>query len=564
MLRRVCSLLSVAALSAVAITTPAAARLQPPGGQPQLSGSARITGRIVASDNGRPVRRASVSLSGVPDSQLNAGPNRAYVSRRVETDVNGRFEFAGLPAGSYSVSVAPVGGFVPLQRAKEATLAEGRTVEMTVRLGRSGAIEGRIQDGNGNGMLGAEVQAVRRLTVGSHTTLDASGASGASATTNDLGEFRLFNLPPGEYYVVATFDRAPHYRGPVPRVGYANTYYPGSAALRGARALVVRAGRDRAGVNFALAPCRLARLSITPVDSGGVPLGRETHMSLTRRDDVYLRSSTRQTGRRDDGTFRFDGIQPGDYRLLVATSVLKEEAAYVNVSIGGEDVSLRVQTNGGANVSGRVVIDGRPAADGGSQPRKVWISAHPPPGTLGISYTSASRARMQGTDRFELAGLRGPMVLYAEVAGGALLSIHRRGEEIAGKTLEFVGTETLDDVVVELTTQVAQVDVTVTSARARGEPEPVMLILFSEDRKRWHQGSLQYGRTTASPVSDGAGATPSAVTRLTRMAPGRYLLAAIHDVDLTYPTEVGALETLRALVAGQTAKVTVPVAKRPE
>jgi hypothetical protein len=54
------------------------------------------------------------------------------------------------------------------------------------------------------------------------------------------------------------------------------------------------------------------------------------------------------------------------------------------------------------------------------------------------------------------------------------------------------------------------------------------------------------------------------------MAPGRYLLAAIHDVDLTYPTEVGVLETLRALavpvtlVAGQTAKVTVPVAKRPE
>ena len=43
-----------------------------------------------------------------------------------------------------------------------------------------------------------------------------------------------------------------------------------------------------------------------------------------------------------------------------------------------------------------------------------------------------------------VAGLRGPMVLSAEVAGGALLSIQRGGEEIAGKTLEFVGTETLD------------------------------------------------------------------------------------------------------------------------
>jgi hypothetical protein len=60
MLRRACSLLSVAALSVVAIPTLAAARLQPPSGQPQLSGSARLTGRVVATDNGRPVRRASV------------------------------------------------------------------------------------------------------------------------------------------------------------------------------------------------------------------------------------------------------------------------------------------------------------------------------------------------------------------------------------------------------------------------------------------------------------------------------------------------------------------------
>jgi hypothetical protein len=52
------------------------------------------------------------------------------------------------------------------------------------------------------------------------------------------------------------------------------------------------------------------------------------------------------------------------------------------------------------------------------------------------------------------------------------------------------------------------------------------------------------------------------------MAPGRYLIAAIHDVDLSNPTDVGVLEELRPLatpvmlVAGQTAKVTLPVAKR--
>src|SRR4029079_17067384 len=108
MLRRECHVLFLAALSAVAIATPAIARLQPAVGQLQLSGSARLTGRVIAADDGRPVRRASVSLSGLPDSQQKAGPNRAYVSRKVETDVNGRFDFADLPAGSYRINVDPV------------------------------------------------------------------------------------------------------------------------------------------------------------------------------------------------------------------------------------------------------------------------------------------------------------------------------------------------------------------------------------------------------------------------------------------------------------------------
>ena len=560
MLRCVFRLLSLAVLSAVAITTPAAARRQTPGGQPQLSGSARLTGRVVAADTGTPVRLAQVSLSGRPDSQPRTGPH-VYVSRQVATDVNGRFDFADLPAGSYRLRVDPVSGFVRLQLAKETTLATGRTVEVTVRVERSGAIEGRIQDENGDGMLAAEVHAVRRITFGSHTTL---AATGASATTNDLGEFRLFSLPPGEYYVLATYSRARGYHDPAQRSGYANTYYPGSPALRGARAVVVRAGRNSESVNFTLTRCRLARVSITPVDSRGATHGREAQVALTKRDDVYLRSSTHYTSRREDGTFPFDGIQPGDYYLVVTTGGWTKEAAYVNVSIGEADVSLRVRTNTGAKVSGRVVVDGQRATGGRSA--NLWVSSTPPPGTVG-PFERVPPARVQESGHFELAGLRGPIVLLAGRAGGALLSIRRHGEELAGKTLEFAGTEHFDNVVVELTTQVARVDVTVTSASERGEPEPVVVILFSEDPKRWHHDSIQYDRTTASPVSAAPGALAPARTQMRRMPPGRYLIAAIHDAGLSDPTAVGVLEKLRplampvTLVWGQTTRLTLPVAK---
>ena len=373
---------------------------------------------------------------------------------------------------------------------KKATLAEGQTVEMTVRLERSGAIEGRIQDESGDGLLGTQVQAVRRLNVGGHTTL---AASGASATTNDRGAFRLFNLPAGEYLRRGdVHSPAVAQRPPCPTVRLRQHVLSWLSGASGCPSVVVRAGRDSKRVNVTLAPCRLARLSINPVDSSGVPLGREAQVSLTKRDDVYLPSSTRHTSRRENGTFLFDGIQPGDYYLVVTTSARMEEAAYVNVSIHEADVSLNVHTNTGAKVSGRIIVDGKPAADGSSPSANVWVSSNPPLGKYGPMYARVPVALVRGTDRFELTGLRGPMELSAEVGGGALLSIQRAGEEIAGKTLEFVGTEVIDDVVVALTTQVAQVDVTVTNASSRGEAEPVLVILFSEDPARWHQGFIQY------------------------------------------------------------------------
>jgi hypothetical protein len=215
----------------------------------------------------------------------------------------------------------------------------------------------------------------------------------------------------------------------------------------------------------------------------------------------------------------------------------------------------------------------RSAADAPDSVPTVWVSANPPLGKYAPMYARVPSAQVKRTDRFELAGLRGPMALSAEVGGGALLSIRRAGQKIAGKTLEFEGTETIDDVIVSLTTRVAQVDVTVTGTSASGEPQPVLLILFSEDSALWHQGHLQYTRTMTShvptrpPDTRGVpGPLPPAETRLSRLVPGRYLIVALPDVDLNHPTDVRLLEKLRPLavpirlVAGEPASVSLGVA----
>ena len=152
---RVRKLLALLAVSAVAIARPALATPQRP--EPQPTGSARITGRVLASDNGTPVRRARVRLSGSPAETRTAGPKPAYVQREVETDDNGAFDFAGLPGGSYYISVPRSNGFLELPRAKRAAVGEGQAFEVAIRLERTGAIVGRVADRNGEGLMNVEV-----------------------------------------------------------------------------------------------------------------------------------------------------------------------------------------------------------------------------------------------------------------------------------------------------------------------------------------------------------------------------------------------------------------------
>jgi hypothetical protein len=252
---------------------------------------------------------------------------------------------------------------------------------------------------------------------------------GSRVSTNDLGQFRLFNLSPGEYLVVAappvTTPSADSSRDPgtVRRSGFLKTYYPGSQDVGGARLVVVRSGNDVTNVDFALAFGPLATVAIDAVDSRGQPLGREASATLNHVGDVYLPSSMRQASRVESGQFVLRDVPPGDYYLIVNTSYRQEEAAYLNVKVDG-DATLKVQTNAGAKVAGRFVVQGTPGATNrGERISNVEIAATPPPGWTGPRYAKDALVQPQGTDRFELTGLRGPMVLHAQMAGALLLGL---------------------------------------------------------------------------------------------------------------------------------------------
>src|SRR5258708_1686299 len=86
----------------------------------------RITGRVVASDNGRPVKRARVFVTA---AELPGG-------RGILTDDSGIFDLTELPAGRYALTVSK-SGFVslsygqrrPLQAGTPLQLADGQTLK---------------------------------------------------------------------------------------------------------------------------------------------------------------------------------------------------------------------------------------------------------------------------------------------------------------------------------------------------------------------------------------------------------------------------------------------------
>jgi hypothetical protein len=120
---------------------------------------------------------------------------------------------------------------------------------LTIHLGRAGGIEGRVLDENGDGLLGVEVHALQRINIGGYIKIEPSGRS---AATDDRGTFRIFNVPPGEYYVLATYMPPRRDINPIPRLGYTNTYHRRSLTPDDARSVVVRPGRDTERVDITL------------------------------------------------------------------------------------------------------------------------------------------------------------------------------------------------------------------------------------------------------------------------------------------------------------------------
>ena len=122
------------------------------------------------------------------------------------------FPFAELFGGSYQVNVTAE-HYVGLEFGQRAPGKQGRRIELAegmqfdkadFALPRTSAVEGRLVDEFGDPVPGVTIQVARVVVAaGKRRLMPVSSGTIATRPSDDLGQFRVFNLPPGDYYALA-------------------------------------------------------------------------------------------------------------------------------------------------------------------------------------------------------------------------------------------------------------------------------------------------------------------------------------------------------------------------
>jgi protocatechuate 3,4-dioxygenase beta subunit len=458
--------------------------------QPQRAdaprGTSIIRGLIIAADNGAPIRRAQVRIVS----------QEVRESRVATTDAQGRFEIKELPAGRYQMT-ASKGGFVSLQYGQRRPTESGTPIELgdgqsldkvSIALPRGSVLGGRITDGYGEPVANATVIAWRYAYSGGARRMMPAGQNGRD-TTDDQGHYRLFGLPPGEYFVSAML------RGSGPEVtdpgtensGYAATYFPGTPNVAEAGRVSLAVSQENTNINFGLIATRLVMVSGMVLTSSGTPAANGNVMlvpaTATGRPGVVMQQGGAGGRIESGGAFRLSNVAPGRYQAQARSGGREFELARMDLTVGTDDVTgITLVTAPGAIVNGSVVSDtGEPF---NFRPQQVQIGARPASPDAPGGGVPAARV---GDDwSFSLRNvINEPMLIRAITPQGwTLKSVALNGQEITDSPVEFPPGQTIAGAQVVLTKKVSALSGLVTDGRGN----PILdatVVVFPANEKLW-------------------------------------------------------------------------------
>lgn len=203
----------------------------------------QIEGTVVSAAGGQLLPRALVILRNLKGKTQVLG----------RADDNAHFLFDRLDPGSYQIQGGKQGFYTDdRKRGMQAVvdLAAGEAVkDVVVRLLPLGVISGRIVDETNDPVRDVEIRLLGVEHYHGREFLNTMG----SAVSDDRGEYRMFDIRPDSYFLLAEFNVNKEWKkqtGMVPARGsrldiaYPPLMYPGTSDLQQAQKLVVNPGDD--------------------------------------------------------------------------------------------------------------------------------------------------------------------------------------------------------------------------------------------------------------------------------------------------------------------------------
>jgi protocatechuate 3,4-dioxygenase beta subunit len=332
-----------------------------------------ISGRVVRLVGGEPLKKARVVLNPADDQGRAQKRREPHVAI---TDDTGKFAIPGIEPGRYRLTVLR-SGYVTQEYGQKTPNRPGAVLaldpglkleDVLFRMVSAGVITGRVLDEDGEGVPWVVIQALRSTYIEGKKQLLAEG----DVTTNDLGEYRLFGLTPGRYYLSATaggrlaaMERGSIVRNVNDTPGYAPTYYPGTNDAARAAAVEVHGGEEATGVDFSMFPTRTYTVRGRVFNSITGKPGQGATVFLSRQENgtASFSFSRDSSTRVDDpqGNFTLKDVTPGTY-LLTAMSINEgnRQTASQTVNVAGGDVEgLNLVIAPGVDLAGRLVLQGQ-------------------------------------------------------------------------------------------------------------------------------------------------------------------------------------------------------------
>lgn len=457
-------------------------------GETPPKGTAVLKGQVMAA-SGTPIRRA----------QVRAMSMEARGGGVTSTDNEGRFEITELPAGRYTIT-ATKGGYVQAQYGQRRPgepgtpieLSDGQTAEkVNFVLSRGGVISGKVVDDGGEPVAGTMIQAMRYQFMAGSRRLVPGGGEGGSDRTDDQGGFRLYGLPPGDYYVSANARNGTVMAAEINNTeaeGFAPTYYPGTPNIADASRITIKAGQEMTGANFALIVARMARIRGRALNSRGEPVARAM-MMLTPADPsmgmTFMMNGNAMVA--PDGSFQFTNVAPGRYNINVRPMGMPgptDEIAVMPITVGNEDIdNVLVTTALGATAKGVIVTDD------GSVPtfRADQVQIFAQPAEMTMNFMGGGPTRVNDDFTFELTSLFDRRLLRANVGGTTgwyVKSVLFDGHDVTDSGVDFAPGRSYEGLQIVFTQKTTDLSGLVTDDRNR----PVLdasVVIFPADREKW-------------------------------------------------------------------------------